>query len=950
MKINIKYKFIIVFVMFTLLQVGLLNTIISFAKNDDEQVIADGTYAIKSAINSNYALDVTAASNANKANVALYKYNEATNQQFKIKYLNNGYYQITAVHSGKALDVQASGKVNRTNVEQYKLNVPSTENQKWKIQKNTDGTYSFISECNGLYLDVFQGKAQNHANIQMHTKNNQVNQKFKIEAVDSGDVKVTGTKTIADGTYAIKSAINSNYTLDITSASTANKANVELYKYKGEKNQQFNIKYLNDGFYQITAVHSGKSLDVQANGKTNGTNVEQYKLNNPATKNQRWVIKQNTDGTYSFISECNGLYLDVYQGLAQNHANIQMYKGNNQKNQKFKIEKVTQNNNNTNTGNSIQGSKTIADGIYSIATAVSNNYVLDVEGGSKENRANIQIYEKQVANRQKFKVEYLGDGTYKIMAVYSSKVLDVQGDGKVAETNVCQYTPKNPIPNNEKWIIKEAGGGYYYIISKSSGLYLDLYGGIAHNGTNIQIFAGHGGNSQKFKFVQPSELKIDTAKYPKYKEKIEALMNKHPGWNFELVYTGLRFDDVIAGEASLHSRNLVPKSYGGEWVCPTCGTKLYDSGWYCASQKARAYYMDPRNFLDETNVFQFQDVNEYINGVCTLQGIQTKLNGTFLQNYATAVDNACKNQNVNPYYIIARVLQEQGSSGTTIGKGMPGGDGKTYYNPFNIGASGNGYDQIYANALATAKKNGWNTMQKALEGGIEFCKKNWLANYQNTLYLNKFDIDKRSGGSLYTHQYMQNLMAAYSESTTLRSMYANTNKLESNFTFIIPMYEGMSSTISQLPSNNQETSPINVQITANGGLWIRTEANEKSATIRLINKGEVILSVQRGVNSNWHKVITTDGKIGYMSGTYLKQVQDVTNCNYTAKVKTQDGIGCNIRVGPSTSLGLVTAIADNVSVTVINQGTYNNIDGYNWYRVRLSNGQQGFMPSKFLVK
>ena len=118
MKINIKYKFIIVFVMFTLLQVGLLNTIISFAKDNDEQVIADGTYAIKSAINSNYALDVAAASNANKANVALYKYNEATNQQFKIKYLNDGYYQITAVHSGKALDVQASGKVNRTNVEQ----------------------------------------------------------------------------------------------------------------------------------------------------------------------------------------------------------------------------------------------------------------------------------------------------------------------------------------------------------------------------------------------------------------------------------------------------------------------------------------------------------------------------------------------------------------------------------------------------------------------------------------------------------------------------------------------------------------------------------------------------------------------------------------------------------------------------------------------------------------
>ncbi len=53
---------------------------------------------------------------------------------------------------------------------------------------------------------------------------------------------------------------------------------------------------------------------------------------------------------------------------------------------------------------------------------------------------------------------------------------------------------------------------------------------------------------------------------------------------------------------------------------------------------------------------------------------------------------------------------------------MDGGDGKTYYNPFNISANGTGWEQIYANALARAKKEGWDTMQKALEGGIGFCK------------------------------------------------------------------------------------------------------------------------------------------------------------------------------------------------------------------------------------
>ena len=155
--------------------------------------------------------------------------------------------------------------------------------------------------------------------------------------------------------------------------------------------------------------------------------------------------------------------------------------------------------------------------------------------------------------------------------------------------------------------------------------------------------------------------------------------------------------------------------------------------------------MDPRNFFNETNIFQFLELNEYAQDTCSLCGIQSKVNGTFLANYAEAVNNACTNTNVNPYYIIARLLQEQGSQGTVIGTGMDGGDGKTYYNPFNIGASGDGYDVIYANALKTAKEKGWDTMQKGIEGGISFCKKYYLENYQNTLYLNKFNVDSRNG-------------------------------------------------------------------------------------------------------------------------------------------------------------------------------------------------------------
>ena len=75
---------------------------------------------------------------------------------------------------------------------------------------------------------------------------------------------------------------------------------------------------------------------------------------------------------------------------------------------------------------------------------------------------------------------------------------------------------------------------------------------------------------------------------------------------------------------------------------------------------------------------------------------------------------------------------------------------------------------------------------------------------------------------------------------------------------------------------------------------------------------------------------------------------DVTNCNYNAKVTTNDGSGCNIRIGPSIKLDKITALSEGTTVKVINKGTYNNIDGYDWCRIELQNGAQAFMPINYL--
>ena len=752
----------------------------------------------------------------------------------------------------------------------------------------------------------------------------------------SADNKITDNKkTINDGIYAIKTVLDERYALDVNQALKTDGANIQLYEYVDVNQQKFKIKYEGDGYYTITALHSDKVVDVAWAGKTNGTNVWQHENNN--TDAQKWFIKETEDGSYNIISKCNGLYLDVLHAETKNGANINVHKRNGTDAQKFKLEKLVE----------LEGTHTIPDGTYAIKTVLNDRYGLDVSQALKTNGANIQLYEYVNVNQQKFKLKYSGDGYYTITALHSGKALDVAWSGKTNGTNVWQHEVNNT--DAQKWIIKEVGDGSYNLISLCNGLYLDVLHAETKNGVNINVHKGNGTDAQKFIFEEVKyNIDIDVNKYPGYKEKIEALMEKHPNWKFELLYTGLTFEEAVKGETSLHSRNLIPSNYLGEWICPKCGTTLYDSGWYCASEKATAYYMDPRNFLDEVNIFQFQDLNRYIDGVCTLEGIKTQIEGSYLQGYASSIDISCKNQNVNSYYIVTRMIQEQGREGTSIGKGMDGGDGYIYYNPFNIGASGNSWDEIYSNALTTAKKYGWNTMQKAIEGGINFCKSKWLENYQNTLYQNKFDIDSRNGTPLYQHQYMQNLMGAYSESRLMRGMYADTGKIESNFLFIIPVYEKMTPYTAQMPVNSSNKSPMNVKVSTTAGLNLRENASVDSKILKTVFGNEELLSVQRGINGNWHKIITTDGTIGYMSGLYLKQVEDITNCDYNAKIKTNDGNGCNIRLGPSVKMEKITSLEDGRTVRVINRGTYNNIDGYNWCRIELENGTQAFMPINFL--
>lgn len=288
-----------------------------------------------------------------------------------------------------------------------------------------------------------------------------------------------------------------------------------------------------------------------------------------------------------------------------------------------------------------------------------------------------------------------------------------------------------------------------------------------------------------------------------YINNLAVLQAKHPNWQFVAVNTGLDWNTVIANE-SVNGRNLVQNTENdsrkstapGAYDYNTNKWTVYDgSSWVAASSAYIAYCMDPRNFLDETNIFQFESLS--YNSNQTLEGVQAILNGTFMSgtvkdadgnnlNYAQAFVDIGKSISVSPYHLAARIKQEQGINGTSplISGKYTGYEG--YYNYFNYKAYGASKDLQYKNGLEFAKAEGWNTRYKSLLGGAKRLGAGYINVGQDTLYFEKFNVVNKN--SLYTHQYMTNVRAAISEGQSVAKGYTDKNQA---FVFKIPVYNNM---------------------------------------------------------------------------------------------------------------------------------------------------------------
>ena len=457
---------------------GSIINLIGYEKNDKKvqefklekiETPTEGRYKIVLASSRTQSVSVKDGKIDNGIGVCLKGYGNTVKQQYEIKYDGEGYCEIIPVHSEKRLDVAGWGAGAR--IEQWTENKAS-DSQKFTIIKNENGNFNIIAKRQNLYLTV------NNSNIEGHWKNWASNQEFYLE-------KIENQKTLEEGTYKITAANNRNQSITIAGGSSNNGANVHIWEYGNALQQEFNLVYDGNGYYEIIAVNSGKRLD--AAGWGNGVNIEQWSKNT-STDSQKWMIYKNEKGNYNIICKRQNIYLTVHDSNFSNGTNLEGYQKNYSSGQEFKIEKIV-----------TKSEKLIDDGTYKMTMKTNNNMVVEAAGGNWDNCGRLQIWQDFDARWQKVRLTY-ENGYYKIELNHSNKSLTVKYNNSSIGSEVMQYDYN--WGENQKWVIRDNGDGSMSIYPLSNWTYALNVNNNIQNGSVLNLNYNTQDNTEKFNFVR----------------------------------------------------------------------------------------------------------------------------------------------------------------------------------------------------------------------------------------------------------------------------------------------------------------------------------------------------------------------------------------------------------------------------------------------------------------
>ena len=446
--------------------------------------IPNGNYYINVRSKVASSVDIPGGSAADSTAIQLYSGNSSKAQQFTFTRQSDGSYEIVNVNSGKALDVRNGVAENNAIVQQYSRN--NSQAQRWFIRDSGAGYY-LQSALGNWVLDLSGGNTANGAAIRLYTPNGTASQLF---VVSSSDVNIaTGVSMI------ITSVANKKLVTDVTSASTANGARVQLYSSNNTNAQKYRFESIGNGTYKIVNVNSGKVLDVSGGSTANGAALQQYTSNN--TVAQQWTVRNYGSGKVALVSVNANKAVDIPSGNAVQQAQLQLYSPNGTVAQQWLVAKAPLTLRERLNETAAKHRQDLPDGTYTFGSKLNTSMKMDVSGASRSNYGNVQIWAGNGTNAQKWKATHDSNGYVTLTSVNSGKVLDVNGGVSANGTNVQQYDSNGTYA--QKWIaVKNSDGSYTFQSALAENKVLDVSGASTSNGANVQLYAANGTNAQKW--------------------------------------------------------------------------------------------------------------------------------------------------------------------------------------------------------------------------------------------------------------------------------------------------------------------------------------------------------------------------------------------------------------------------------------------------------------------
>lgn len=441
----------------------------------------------------------------------------------------------------------------------------------------------------------------------------------------------------------------------------------------------------------------------------------------------------------------------------------------------------------------------------------------------------------------------------------------------------------------------------------------------------------------------------DIALFPEsYQAALIQLKQKHPQWTFVPLNTGLDWQTVINNEIT-GGRSLVHKSLAD---CTKEGS--YDGGsWYYASEDILKYYMDPRNALTEDAIFQFELLT-YNATYHTEAAVEKFLASTFMNSSQYAPGTAMtfakifwavgaeEGRQVSPFHLAARVYQEQGQGTSPLVSGVYTGQDNSlygYYNYFNVGATGKSNEECIINGLTYARDHGWSNAYASILGGADVISANYIRKGQDTLYLQKYNVNPHSSHALYTHQYMQNISAPTSEAKSVKRLYESTGSLDNTFVFKIPVYSNMPAWACGMPT---ASTNVVLQIPAGYDATVWLDGVQYASVSR---NGRNIVTAPDG-NVKSAVVYRYDGA-GVPVGMYVWTLDYVNNAyRVTEQPELTDLLsyhGFSIRLTGKSGIRFMSGISPDLKYRLAGEG----VNGYRlkeYGTLAMNNANRGAYP------